>query len=78
MKQPRQVTIVAAVAVTFTYDRYDNDLSDETLATEVGQTLISLTSDMKANMSLDDPDALVLHEVSVDVTQVIPSSFDYS
>jgi hypothetical protein len=77
MKQPRQVTIVATIAATFTYDQYDNDLSDDTLATEFSQTLVSLTSDMKANMVLEEPDALVLNEVSVDVMQVIPSAFDY-
>jgi len=77
MKQPRQITIVATVVATFTYDRYDNDLSDEALATEYSQTLVSLTSDMKANMVLDAPDALVLNEVNVDVMQVIPSAFEY-
>ena len=74
----KQVTIIATVAVTFTYDPIGlDDFDDEKLAQEVGQTLISLTSDMKANMMIDDPEMVTLNEASVDITNIVPSAFKY-
>lgn len=77
MKQPKQITIVATVTATFTYDCNDVQLNDDYIEIELNQTLVSLTSDMKANMILDDPKSLAVNEVSVGVVQVIPSAFDY-